>query len=48
MQANAVAEIVATHAIGGGELVEQGVIRRREHSARIVARDDIVGERLLG
>src|SRR6185503_4215099 len=48
MQPDAISEIMATHSKGGGELVEQRVVRRREHGTRVVARNDVACERLLG
>ena len=48
VQADAISKMVTTHAIGGGELVQQGVVGRIEHGAGVVARDDGAGERLIG
>ena len=48
VQTNAIAEIVTTHAIRGGELVEQELVGRGEDGAGVVAGDQFAGERLVG
>src|SRR5690349_18702643 len=47
MQTHAIAVILPPHAIRGGKLLEQYIVWRGEHRSRVVAGNDLAGERLI-